>query len=140
LLNYEEFEEKFNNVLRTGNKRLLSELKEQLTSFSEPICFELIAYLHTPHLPDNLNGIAIKNEYKRRLSDVVEANYYRRLAFQSYKTRAEAGNYDYMSRLAELYISGVGTEPNKEQGYYWLNKLYLYKTGMKYDEWLSKNA
>lgn len=139
-MNYEEFEEKFNKVLRTGDERLLSELKEQLTSFSEPIYFELIAYLHTPHLPDNLNGIAIKNEYKKRLSDVVDANYYRTLAFQTYKSRAEAGNHDYMSRLAELYILGEGTEPNNEQGYYWLNKLYLHKTDMKYDLRLSKNA
>ena len=139
-MDFEEFQEKFNEVLRTGDELLLVEIKNKLTSNSEPGCYMFIANLHEPEEGLLVDGELIKKEIKEKFTDVVEEMYYKKLAFENCKKRAESGEYDYMSTLAELYVRGEGTEKNEKQAEYWLDKLYIEREGITYKEWLTKNA
>jgi TPR repeat protein len=139
-MTYDEFENKYNQLLRTGDEQILVEIKSNLSQSSEPACFELIGYLHDPMCINHVDHHEIKTEIKNKFIDDSEALRYKKLAFEAYKTRAESGDLDYMSHLADLYILGEGTEKNQEKADYWLDKLYLEKTGIKFKEWKVKNA
>ena len=139
-MTYEEFFEKYNKLLESGNEQILADIKVGLTDSSEPACFELIGNLYDPRFINYVDGHEIEEEIKNKFTNESKAQYYKKLAFEAYKARAESGDYDYMSHLADLYLSGEGTEINQEKADYWLDKLYIKKTGMKFKEWLAKNA
>ena len=124
-MNIEAFEKLYNKFKETDDKNLLNTLKESDEKFEEPYMFEAMSFLFSE------NGeISNHNEMKK----------YQKLAFEAYKSHAENGNFDHMSKLAEFYTLGIGTVLNNEKAEYWMDKLYLEKTGMKYKEWIKKNA
>ena len=124
-MNIESFEKLYDKFKETDDEKILNTLKESNDNFEEPYMFEAMSFLFSE------NG---KN------SNHDEMKKYQKLAFEAYKSQVENGNFDHMSHLAGFYELGIGTEQNKEKAEYWLEKLYLEKTGIKFKEWGKNNA
>lgn len=85
-------------------------------------------------LLDNLDNLLT-------VKDFVSANYYFSLAFKGFLELAEShSDPDAMSTLSDMFSLGLGTEPNSERARYWLDRCYLIRTGMTFQQWEQTNA
>jgi TPR repeat protein len=134
----DEFNAIVKELLETNNIQMLSILKQAEEHYEEPIMYLTMSQLYDPD-STHVWGKEISKGLK---SKVLNESLYQKCLkqqFQLCKVKAESGNYDYMSYLADLYITGLGTEKNLDKAEYWLDKLYLKKEGMKHKEWLAQN-
>jgi TPR repeat protein len=71
----------------------------------------------------------------------VSANHYFSLAFKGFIKLAENNSDpDAMSVLSDMFALGIGTVPNMEKATYWLDRCYLIRTGMTFQQWEQKNT
>ncbi len=141
-------------VLKNGDVKLAKQLEGIAREKNDPYYYSNLGFMYEPienasieyenkkvtdsqvqstvaicsELLDNLDNL-------QEIKDGVSSQHYYSLALKGFKVLAEGGDADAMSALSDMYGYGMGVVVNPVEARYWLDRCYLTKYGMTFDEW-----
>lgn len=140
----EYFQKKFDEIVQNGDALKLKKLCADIGENSYPTMYQELSMLYDSdcelYVDGEEVGEIVNDVINATIKDVVSSNYYAELCFHGTKRRAEAGDYNLMSTLAEFYQTGFGTRVNAVKAEFWYDKLYIYKTGMTFKKYMKKQT
>ena len=155
-----EFADKTHLALERGDIMLVKALENIARQAGDPYYYYWLAWMFEP-----IGEAVIEAERKKQerqlcksaapnpsalidnidnllsVKDFVSANHYFSLAFKGFIKLAESNSDpDAMSILSDMFSLGLGTARNSERASYWLDRCYLIRTGMTFQQWQQRNT
>ncbi len=141
-------------VLKRGDVKLAKQLEGIAREKNDPYYYSNLGFMYEP-----IENASIEYENKKvidsqvqstaqvcnellenldnlqEIKDGVSSQHYYSLALKGFQKLAEDGDTDAMSALSDMYGYGMGVVVDPLEARYWLDRCYLTKHGMTFDEW-----